>query len=41
MLSVLRHCEADQVTFDLPVEVIFEQRSEDIFVPYFKPVSNT
>jgi len=38
MLSVLRDCEANEVCFDLPVEVIFEQRSETIFVPYFKPL---
>lgn len=40
MLSVLRACEADQVEFDMPVEVIFEQRSETIFVPYFKPLDS-
>ncbi len=38
MLSVLRGCNAEQVTFDMPVEVVFEQRSASIFVPYFKPV---
>lgn len=38
MLSVLRDCEAEQVRFDMKVEVVFEQRSESIFVPYFKPV---
>ena len=38
MLSVLRDCEANEVCFDLPVEVIFEQRSETILVPYFKPL---
>ncbi len=38
MLSVLRNCEADQVEFDMPVQVIFEQRSESIFVPYFEPL---
>jgi uncharacterized OB-fold protein len=37
MLSVLRGCEAEQVTFDMTVEVVFEQRSESIFIPYFKP----
>lgn len=37
MLSVLRECRAEDVDFDLPVEVIFEQRSDTIFVPYFKP----
>lgn len=37
MISVLRQCAADEVDFDLPVEVIFEQRSDTIFVPYFKP----
>jgi len=38
MLSVLRNCEADDVDFDQPVEVVFEQRAEEIFVPYFRPV---
>ena len=38
MLSVLRACEADQVEFDMPVKVVFEQRSESIFVPYFRPL---
>lgn len=37
MLSVLRDCSAANVDFDLPVEVVFEQRTDDIFVPYFKP----
>ena len=37
MLSVIRNCEPDQVTFDMPVQVIFEQRSKDIFIPYFEP----
>ncbi len=37
MLSVLRHCSPEQVDFDMPVEVIFEQRSETIYIPYFKP----
>lgn len=37
MLSVLRQCTDAEVDFDLPVQVIFEQRSENIHVPYFKP----
>ena len=37
MLSVLRHCTAEDVHFDMPVEVIFEKRSEAIHIPYFKP----
>jgi hypothetical protein len=37
MISVLRQCTADEVDFDMPVEVIFEQRSDTIFMPYFKP----
>jgi hypothetical protein len=37
MISVLRQCAADEVDFDMPVEVIFEQRSDAIFIPYFKP----
>ena len=36
MLSVLRGCSLEEIDFDQPVEVIFEQRSEDIFVPYFR-----
>ncbi len=41
MLSVLRACEPDQVEFDMPVEVLFEQRSDSIFVPYFRPVESS
>ena len=37
MLSVLRNCDPEAVDFDMPVTVIFEQRSETIFVPYFEP----
>jgi uncharacterized OB-fold protein len=37
MLSVLRGCEADQVKFDMTVQVVFEQGSESMFVPYFNP----
>ena len=37
MLSVLRQCRAEEVDFDMPVEVLFEYRSDDIYVPYFKP----
>ncbi len=37
MLSVLRNCEPDAVDFDMPVRVIFEQRSSDIWIPYFEP----
>jgi uncharacterized OB-fold protein len=40
MLSVLRQCTDAEVDFDMPVEVIFEQRSQDIHVPYFKPATN-
>ena len=36
MLTVLRHCTADDVDFGTRVEVIFEKRSEEIFVPYFQ-----
>ncbi len=36
MLSVLRHCTADDVDFGAAVEVIFEPRGEDIFIPYFQ-----
>lgn len=38
ILSVLRDCEAAEVDFEQSVEVIFEQRSEDISVPYFRLV---
>lgn len=37
MLSVLRECSAEEVDFGMPVEVIFEARSETISIPYFKP----
>ena len=40
MLSVIRECEADQMDFGMSVEVIFEQRTESIAVPYFKPATN-
>lgn len=36
MLSVLRGCGESEVDFDRPVEVLFEQRSEALFVPYFR-----
>ena len=38
MLSVLRNCAGDAVDFDMPVQVLFEQRSDDISIPYFEPV---
>ena len=41
MLSVLRDCPPGDVDFGLPVEVVFEQRSDDIFIPYFRPRSAT
>jgi len=37
MLSVLRRCSHDAVDFDMPVRVVFEQRSDDIWLPYFEP----
>lgn len=37
MLSVLRDCDVADIDFDQPVEVVFEQRSNEIFVPYFRP----
>ena len=37
MLSVLREIDNAAVTPDMPVEVIFEQRSDTIYIPYFKP----
>ena len=37
MLSVLRECDADGVGPDMQVEVIFEARTDDIAVPYFRP----
>ena len=39
MLSVLRQCSNADVDFNIPVAVIFEQRSQDIHVPYFKPIA--
>ena len=38
MLSVLREIEHEAVQPDLKVTVIFEARSDDIHVPYFKPM---
>jgi len=37
MLSVLRQCDPEAIEFGMPVEVIFEQRSDTIYIPYFKP----
>ncbi len=40
MLSVIRNCEVEDVDFDMRLEVIFEKRSETIFVPYFQPLDS-
>jgi len=37
MLSVLREISNDEVEANMPVQVLFEARSEEIHVPYFKP----
>jgi len=37
MLSVLRECSGEEINFGMPVEVIFEPRSDAIHIPYFKP----
>ena len=37
MLSVIRRCDNQNMDFDMPVQVTFEQRSDDIFIPYFEP----
>ena len=39
MLSVIRNCAAEDVDFGKRVEVIFERRSETIWVPYFQPLA--
>ena len=39
MLSVIRNCAAEDVDFGMRVEVIFEKRSETIWVPYFRPLA--
>ena len=36
MLSVLRNCTNDEVNFDMPVKVTFEER-EGLNIPYFEP----
>lgn len=38
MLSVLRDCAPEAVEFGQAVTVIFEQRDESVYVPYFKPL---
>ena len=40
MLSVIRNCTPDEVDFGMRVQVIFEQRSETIYVPYFEPLTS-
>ncbi len=37
MLSVLRECEYESISQGMPISVIFEKRTEEISVPYFKP----
>jgi uncharacterized OB-fold protein len=32
-------CAADDVSFDMPVEVLFEQ-AEDLWIPLFRPVQS-
>jgi len=36
MLSVLRGCDESEVDFGRRVEVLFERRSEALYVPYFR-----
>ncbi len=38
MLSVLRECSAQEVDFGAAVQVVFEQRSDSVFIPYFQLV---
>ena len=38
MMSNIVECDPDSVTTGMPVEVIFEQRSEEITIPQFRPV---
>ena len=38
MLSGLRGCGIENVTIGMPVEIEFEERSEEIRVPYFHPL---
>ena len=40
MLSVIRNCAVEDVDFDMRLEVIFEKRSETIFIPYFQPLDS-
>ena len=38
MMSNIIQCDPDAVTTGMPVEVIFEQRSEEITIPQFRPI---
>ena len=40
MLSVIRNCAVEDVDFDMRLQVIFEKRSETIFIPYFQPLDS-
>lgn len=39
VVTNITHCSADQVQFDMPVEVWFEPH-EDLWVPLFRPVGH-
>jgi uncharacterized OB-fold protein len=40
MVSGIRNLPIDKLELDLPVEVLFEQVSEEMVVPYFQPLQN-
>ena len=41
MLSGLRSCAIEDVRIGMPVEIEFEERSEEIRVPYFHPLASS
>jgi len=38
MMSNIVECNPESVTTGMPVEVVFEQRSEEITIPQFRPI---
>lgn len=39
MMSNIVECDLEQITCDMPVEVVFDQVTEEITLPKFRPVS--
>ena len=40
IISNLRDCPAERIAIGLPVEVVFERRSEEVTLPLFRPRSS-